>query len=339
MHGVFIAMAGAGWEVRMRFFTKFGVITVCIIAAGLVAFPAAQAETVDRIVANVNGEIILYSELEAQIKIMGKMSSGLDLSDPAKKSQVEHDILDQLILQKLAESEAERLKVTASTTEVENILTRMMEDNHMNMAQLQASLNASGQTVEKLRDRIKQDLIRSRLMERVLKDKVTISDQQVDEYLHGAAGEAATTTEKIRLALIILPTAKYGKPEEAQKTGREISAKLKEGADFGTMARQYSKGNTAQDGGDIGYMAREEIAPFIAQAIKDLRKGETSGLVQGPGGYYIAKVLDIDTKRMDPSDPNLRERVRKYLYEREVNHRFEEWARGLESKAFIQITL
>jgi len=105
------------------------------------------------------------------------------------------------------------------------------------------------------------------------------------------------------------------------------------------MAKQYSKGVAAQEGGDIGYMARGELAPFITQAIKDLHKGETSGLVQGPGGYYIIKVLDIDTKTMDESDPNLREKVRKYLYEQEVSHRFDEWARSLEAKAFIQITL
>jgi parvulin-like peptidyl-prolyl isomerase len=115
--------------------------------------------------------------------------------------------------------------------------------------------------------------------------------------------------------------------------------KLKQGADFQAMAKQYSKGNTAKDGGDIGYMAPEELAPFIAKAIKDLKKGEVSDLVQGPGGYYIIKVLDVDTKKLSSSDPGTREKVRNYLYEQEVNRKFEEWVHGLEAKAFIQITL
>jgi len=186
----------------MGSFGKIVITTVCIIAVGLVACPAARAETVDRIVANVNGEIILYSELQEQIKLAQKYGLDLDLSDPAKRSQLEREVLDQLVRRKLTEAEAERLKVIIANSEVENTLARMMEENHTNMAQLEASLKANGQSVEKLREGIKRDLIRSRLMERVLKEKVTISDEQVDAYLKGETGKAAMTTETIRLALL-----------------------------------------------------------------------------------------------------------------------------------------
>ena len=95
-------------------------------------------------------------------------------------------------------------------------------------------------------------------MERVLKSKVVISDQQVEAYLKGEKGESATTSQKIHLGLIVLPVGdKFGKPEEVEKTGREILDKLKGGADFQALAKQYSKGPAAQDGGDLGYMAAE----------------------------------------------------------------------------------
>ena len=105
------------------------------------------------------------------------------------------------------------------------------------------------------------------------------------------------------------------------------------------MAKQFSKGPAAKDGGDIGYMASEDLAPFIGQAIKNLKKDEISGLVQGPGGFYILKILDLNTKTVNKSDPEMREKVRKNLYEQEVNRKFEEWVHDLESKAFIQISL
>jgi peptidyl-prolyl cis-trans isomerase SurA len=291
-------------------------------------------------VANVNGEIILYSELQEQLKLLGKYAPDVDLTDPAKKSQIEHDVLTQLIRQKLTEAEAKRLQVMVLNAEVENTLSRMMEENHTNLAQLEVSLKANGQSVEKLRTQIKKDLERNRLMDRVLKSKVLITDKQVEDFLKGDKAGPATTTQKIHLGLIALPAnEKSEKPEAVQKTGREILDKLKQGADFQAMAKQYSKGNTAKDGGDIGYMAPEELAPFIAKAIKDLKKGEVSDLVQGPGGYYIIKVLDVDTKKLSSSDPGTREKVRNYLYEQEVNRKFEEWVHGLEAKAFIQITL
>jgi peptidyl-prolyl cis-trans isomerase SurA len=138
--------------------------------------------------------------------------------------------------------------------------------------------------------------------------------------------------------LIILPVGDK-KPEEAEKTGREVLEKLKGGADFQDMAKQYSKGSTAQNGGDVGYLEPDEIAPFIAQGIRGLRKDQVSGLVQTPSAYYIAKIFDIASKKAAKSDPDVREKVRKALYEQEVNRKFEEWVHDLESRAFIQISL
>jgi peptidyl-prolyl cis-trans isomerase SurA len=323
-------------------FSKVAIFTVCASVFALVLFAgsAVRADTVDRIVANVNGEIILYSELQEQLKLMTKYVPNLDLTDPAKRSQAEHDVLNQLIHQKLTDAEAKRLNVVVTKTEVDATLERMVQDNHTTQAQLEASLKAEGQSIDKVRDQIRRDLERSRLMERVLKSKVMITDKQVDDFLSSDRGKSAMTSQKVRLGLIAMPAdPKSEKPEAVEKTGRDILDKLKHGADFGNMARQYSKGYAAQEGGDIGYMAPGELAPFIAKAIKGLAIGEISDLVQGPGGYYIIKVLDIDTKTVSASDPAIRERVRRYVYEQEVNRRFDEWVRSLEAKAFIQISL
>jgi len=105
------------------------------------------------------------------------------------------------------------------------------------------------------------------------------------------------------------------------------------------VAKQYSKGPAAEEGGDLGYMGVDELAPGIARGIRNLKSDQISDLVQGPGGYYILKVFGFDSKKVESSDPALREKVRKTLYEREVNRRFEEWVHYLESKAFIQISL
>ena len=85
-------------------------------------------------------------------------------------------------------------------------------------------------------------------------------------------------------------------------------------------------------------MAACELAPFIAQGIHNLKTGRVSGLVQGPGGYYILKVMDVDSKKVSKSDPALREEVRRSPYEQKVNRKFEEWVHYLESKAFIRIS-
>ena len=319
---------------------RVSTLTVCMILAGVLSCATARAEMVDRIVANVNGEIILYSELQHQIKVMEKTMPMLDTTDPAKKAQIERDILNQMIRQKLADIEAARLKVTATDADVDLRLQQVLEQGHATMAQLEANLKANGQTLDSFRAQVKKDMERERLVERVCKSKVLIGDKQVEAFLTGENGEYAATSQKVHLGLIVLPVGdKYAKPEEAEQTGLEILEKLKGGADFQSMAKQYSKGSTAQDGGDVGYLAADEIAPFIAQGIRNLRKDQVSGLVQGPGGYYIIKIFDIASKQVSKSDPGVREKARKTLYEQEVNRKFEEWVHDLESRAFIQISL
>ncbi len=324
----------------MGTFSKVATLTACIIVVGVLSCSTARAEVVDRIVANVNGEIILYSELQEQVKLMEKFTPNLDLTDPVKRGQAEREVLNELIRQKLTEEEVQRLKVAVTSSEVDSTLARILEQNHATQEQFEISLKANGQTLEKFRERIRKDMERTRLMERVLKVKVSISDEQLDAFLNGEAGQAAATLRRIRLGLIALPVGdKNGSPEEVQKKGREILGKLKAGADFSSMAKQFSKGPAAQEGGDIGYMTAEELAPFISKAVSGLKKDDMSDLVQGPGGYYILKVLDIDVKKVSSSDQAFREKARTYLYNQEVNRKFEEWVRDLESKAFIQISL
>ena len=84
---------------------------------------------VDRIVANVNGEIILYSELQDQIKVLEKNMPMLDATDPANKAQIEREVLTQMIRQKLADMEAERLKVTVTNTEVDGRIQQILEQS------------------------------------------------------------------------------------------------------------------------------------------------------------------------------------------------------------------
>ena len=321
-------------------FNKVSVLTVCMVVACVLTCKTARAETLDRIVANVDGEIILYSDLQNQIKTLEKNSNNPDLADLSKRPAIEREVLTQMIRQKLADKEVERLKIVITNPEVDLRIQQILEQNHVTMAQIETNLKANGQTMEKFREQIKKDMERDRLVERVLKSKVVISDQQVEAYLKGDKGESASTSQKVHLCLIVLPVGdKYGKADEVEKKGRDILDKLKSGADFGNLAKQYSQGPSVQDGGDVGFMAADELAPFIAQGIHNLRIGQVSGLVQGPGGYYIIKILDIDSKKVSKSDSALREKVRKSLYDQEVNRKFEEWVRYLESKAFIQVSL
>ncbi len=321
---------------------RFGDMRIILLAFVLFCAPlpcvAADSTVLDRTVAIVNGEIILYSEILEQEKWMEKFAPDIKLSDPETKAKVEKEILSQMIRQKLTEQEVKRMKINISNAEVDEQLEQVMRENRLSKYQFEATLKESGQTIEKFRDGIKKELERNRLIERMLRSKTVITDAQVDAFLKSDSGLVAGE-EKIRLGIIFLPVDSAHPAAEVEKTGLEISEKLKAGGDFRQFARQYSKGPAVQEGGDIGFLSHEELSPGLAGAVKDLKKGEMTGLVKGSNGYYILKVFDIDQQKLSKSDPSAREKVRKELYQKELNRKFDEWVRNLESKAFIQISL
>jgi peptidyl-prolyl cis-trans isomerase SurA len=313
---------------------------------------AAPAETVDRIVATVNGEIILYSELQEQVRGLDTSSSP-QLLDPAKHKEVERQVLQQLIRDRLAQEEAKRLKINISQQEIDNVVKNVEADNHVTEAQLEDSLKREGKGLQDFREKIKKELERNRLMDRALKSKIVITEDQVNAALKsGISTPSATSSpagpskEVRKLGIILIPSGpghKGKEAESAQKLAQDIRGRIQGGESFATMARQYSKGPEAENGGDIGYIGMEELAPSIAAAVRDLKENQMTDVVRTNDGYYIVKVLDIKREqeqvRTNASAGGDRERVRRELAQQELSRKYEEWVRGLESKAFIQISL
>jgi peptidyl-prolyl cis-trans isomerase SurA len=324
----------------MRFWKKLGLLFFCTLFSAALPCGIVRSEVIDRIVATVNGEIILYSEVQQQLKIMERVAPDLKALDEQKKGQVERDVLNQLIRQRLTDAEVKRLKIIVSNTELDETVDQIIKENRTTRTQFENTLKQEGLTFEKFRDNVKKELERNHLLERILKMKTVITDQQVDAYLNANKPETLPAKVKVHLGLILLPVdPKGGDAKESEKTGQEIVGKLKGGGDFKSLAIQFSKGPSAAQGGDIGSLAPEELAPFIADAIKNLKEGDVSGLVRGPGGYYIIKMFGTDKQTASQVDPELREKVRRELFQKEVNRKFDEWVRDLESKAFIQNTL
>ncbi len=241
----------------MRSIIRFCFIIVCLIGCcGVVC-----AETIDRIVAVVNGDIILYSELQEQVRQLTKMSPNLKLEDPARRAQLEREVLQQMIRDHLADQEIRRLKIVVSAREIDEALETIKSENHFTDAQFENVIQQQGQTREQVRQGIKKELERSRLVERVFKSKTVITQEQVDAFLKT---DEAALVERRRLALLFLPFpegAQGQKTAEVEKMARDVMNRLKGGEDFSKLAKEYSKGPAAQEGGTWAISLRMNSRP------------------------------------------------------------------------------
>jgi peptidyl-prolyl cis-trans isomerase SurA len=310
-----------------------------IIMSLLLSLGIARAETLDRIVAVVNGEIILYSELQEQVRLVAKMSPDLNMEDPARRAKVEREMLQQMIRDRLADQEIQRLKIVVNQREVDEAIEGIKQENRFTQAQFDYVIQQQGMTREQFRQQLKREMERSRLVDRVLKSKTIVTQEQIDAYLKdGQSGFG----ERRRLAIIMLPYpegADKQKAEQTDKLARDIMARLKGGEDFSRIAKEYSKGPAAEDGGDLGYIATDELAPQIEAATRGLKSDEMTDLIKTPSGYFILKVVDIQREKQVAADSNVREKVRKQLLQKEMDRKFQDWVRDLESRSFIQISL
>lgn len=321
----------------------FRLCRVCtILCCLLLCHGTAWAEKLDRIVAVVNGDIILYSEIQDSIKKLVQNSPEVKLDDPQTKMQLEKQMLQQLIRERLTDQEVKRLKIVVTKSDVDETIERIKSENHFSDEQLDETIQKMGKTREQFREEMKKEMERSRLLERALKSKIVITNEQVDAVLKSKGGDVSETKERRRLSMIFLPVPQGSgsrETEEAERLGKELHGRLKQGADFAKLAREHSKGPAAEEGGDIGYVATDELSPFIEEATRGLARDEISRLVKTPQGFYILKVTDVKRERILSGDAGNREAARRMLYQQEMTKRFEEWARELESKAFIQISL
>ena len=142
------------------------IVRLCFTIVCLIAwFGVVRAETLDRIVAVVNGDIILYSELQVQIRLLTKMSPDLKMEDPARRAQVEREVLQEMIRNHLADQEIRRLKIVVTPRELDEAVDAIKQENHFTDAQFDYVIQQQGQTREQFRQGIKREMERSRLVD------------------------------------------------------------------------------------------------------------------------------------------------------------------------------
>jgi peptidyl-prolyl cis-trans isomerase SurA len=317
-------------------------VSVFLFLAGGVAAPrpSRAAKVVDRIVAYVNDDIITLSELNEKtnallaVREQNPFIKGKDQS----VDQIRHDILENLINERLAAKEITRLKISVSDAEVDNAIAGLRQENHLSEEALEAQLRKEGKTLDDLRQQIREDIERAMLINREVRSKTVVTDEQVEAY-YRSHPEEFQGKQRHRLQDIFLPLAPDASPRErsqAQALAEQILGRLRLGADFAFMARRYSQGPGAEEGGDLGFFSEGDLDPVLERAIDGLGPGDISPVIVTDKGLHIIKV--IEAQRTSPKAlKEVRESIRRQLYQEEINRKYAKWLQSLRERSYVQI--
>jgi len=296
----------------------------------------AGAEVVDRIVIVVNNEIITQREVDViLLPVYAQYRNTYKGEELIRKlEEAREQILKQLIEDRLILSEAKRQNITVEEKEIDARINDIRSKVGTE-ADLENMLNEQNLTLKELRERYREKIIIRKLIDQKVGGRIIITPLELKEY-YSAHKEDFLQPEEVKLRTIVIkPKQGQGGQEEALKKAREILKRIKEGGDFEGLAKEYSEGPGAAEGGLMGYVRKGEFMPQLEEIIFKLGEGQASGIIQSSLGYHIFKVEEKKAPRHKEFS-EIRQDIEEYLYREKADKRLRSWIDSLAKSAYIE---
>ncbi|MDX1569487.1 MAG: peptidylprolyl isomerase [Xanthomonadales bacterium] len=268
----------------------------CLVISA--AATAQNEEPIDGIVAVVEEDVILRSQLDRALGRVVQQFRAANRQLPPR-DVLEKQILDQLIMIELQIQRARDTGIRASEEDVDRALERVAGQAGLTVEQLRRTVAADGLSWAEFREEMRDEILTSRLRNRIATTRVNVTETEVDIAL---ASQNLDTSE-YRLAHILISTPEGASPEDiraAEEKAQDVYAQLQGGMDFATAAITYSDGQQALEGGDLGWRSADQVPSMFASMIAELEIGQTATPVRSASGFHILRLTDKreQTQRM-----------------------------------------
>jgi peptidyl-prolyl cis-trans isomerase SurA len=303
---------------------------------------SSSEAVVDRIVAVVNKEIIMLSEVERWSRPFQEEIQTEDrLERKGRVQEVFRKVLDKIIEEKLIEQEAQRSGIKVTPKEIEGAIEDVRRRNRISQEELEKALAAEGLTLGTYKKEIEKKILHAKFISSVVKPEAKVGEEELRDF-YGKNIDRYRVNESYRPAHIFFPVPKEATPEqirEIRKRSLRVLERIKEGEGFAKMAMEYSEDPSSRaEGGDLGYFKKGELLPILEKEAMELRVGEVSGTVRTELGFHILKLLD--RKGGDPPPfEEVREKVQVDYYDTEMGKALQQFLIKLKEKSVIEIML
>lgn len=265
---------------------RHAVICLALLTAavgGVCAAPASAQDSL-RIAAVVNDDII--SELDVFMRLrMAMLSAKLEDTEETRRRLLPQ-VLRNLIDDRLKMQEAKRTGIKVNPADVESRLDRLAERNNMSRPDLEEFLKGNGILIDAIADQIGTELNWARLVQRTLRPRIVITDQEINEEAQRIKATKGQTEYK--MYQIFLAVDAPDQESDVRDSAERLLDQLRQGADFESLAQEFSQDEGALKGGNWGWLRLDQMEPAVAKVIRTVQAGQLVGPVRGTGGYYIA---------------------------------------------------
>ena len=262
-----------------------------VVALLLVA--EVQAAELDRIIAVVDEDIVMQSELDEQAARVRDALRQQHTEMPPT-TVLERQVLERLVLEKIQIQVAAQAGIKVSERDLNKAIADIAKRNKLELPQFEKIIESEGIPFARFREQIGQQILIAKLRHEEVENRTKVSDQEIENFLRNQSNESEFELE-YRLSHILI-TIPSGASDTELKTARDKAddalRRIDAGEDFGDIALRVSDGQQALEKGDLGWRKGAEIPSLFADAVSTMKLGENSGIITSPSGYHIVKLVD-----------------------------------------------
>ncbi len=303
----------------------------------LLTIDPERSRRVDEIVAIVNDEVITQTDLDRVLATI-ETEYRIIYSDSREFTQklklAKENIVNQMLEEKLVLCEAKKLNIKFDESRIEAQIEQIME-NFGGEEKFEWALEAQGLTRKDLQDRFRDQEIMKKAVDYFVRSKINIEPIEIKDFFKSQKAELAQP-QRAHLKNILIRVDSSGDEYKALRRAEGVLVRLRKGDNFEELAKSYSQGAMASEGGDLGFIEKGQLIKEIDEAIFKLNSGEFTDVIKTHQGYRIFKVVE-----KEPAKPltfsEAQDVIRQILYRKKFTEVFKEWIEKLKENAYIMI--
>jgi peptidyl-prolyl cis-trans isomerase SurA len=283
---------------------RLAAYAACLIAvAGLLpaapaqaqGLPAGNGQTVDTIAAVVNDGVITQRELDDRVELIAHRLQQQNAPVPPV-DQMRAQVLNQMVLERIQLQKAKEDGITVDDASVQRTLERLAQANGMDLASYRARIEAAGVPWATFMRDARTELTLSKLREKEVDSKITVSDAEVANYIASQRGPNAGQTSDLHFQHIFIKAplnASQSDIEAAQAKANDLLKQAQSGGKFESLAKSNSQAPDASKGGDMGFQPQAKLPPEFVTAASTLRPGEVNPtVIRTNDGFEIVRLVE-----------------------------------------------
>lgn len=315
-------------------------LSLLLCAAAPLAAPA-DAAVADRIVAVVNDEIVLESELD-QTALPLFREGDPDSPDGRRKLEAHRrKVLDSLIEKQLVAQQAKELKITVTEEELRRGVEEVKRNNGLSDAQFVDALRAQGFTMEAYRKQLRQQVLELKVVSQAVRSRISVADEEVRAYYAQNVRQASGDSQQVHLRQVLLsfpPKATPAQVEERRAAALRVVERARAGEPLERLAKTLGDDPVSRQGGDIGWLSRGDLPQELRELVSGMDLNDVRGPVRTDRGFVVLQLMEKKDGDVRPFE-EVKEQLRRQIYDQQVEKATQNWLKELRRKAHVDVRL